>query len=114
MEEEKGIAAGARTHDRLSGDIAGRARPVLNDERLPEPLLQPLAYQARGDIEPAAGRIADDDAHRLRRIGLCLCDTRKGRKHGSTGCYLEELSARQLHRVLLCIDDAEDAPWLRD
>jgi hypothetical protein len=51
-------------HDRLGGDIAAGARPVLDDEWLAEPLRQPLTDQTREDVvRPASGK-ADDDAHR--------------------------------------------------
>src|SRR5262249_10540476 len=36
-DEEERIAVRERAHDRLGGDIAARARPVLNDEWLAEP-----------------------------------------------------------------------------
>src|SRR5262249_36898399 len=42
---------GGRAHDRLGGDIAAAPRPVFDDERLAEPLRQPLAHRARGDVE---------------------------------------------------------------
>src|SRR5262249_7682493 len=41
----KRVAIGTRTHDHLSAYIAAGTRPVLDDERLAEPLLQPLSYQ---------------------------------------------------------------------
>jgi len=39
------MAVGWRTHDRFCGDIGPRARPVIDDEWLAEPLRQPLTYQ---------------------------------------------------------------------
>ena len=52
--QEKRVAVGFRTHDRLGGDIAAGARPVLDDEWLAETLRQPLPYQARNDVDLAA------------------------------------------------------------
>jgi hypothetical protein len=36
------VSIGARPHDRLGGDIAGGARPALDDKLLAKPLGQPL------------------------------------------------------------------------
>ena len=69
-DQEERVAVRRRTHDRLGGDIATGARPVLDDEWLAEPLRQPLTHQAREDVVRTAGGKADDDAHRPRRIGL--------------------------------------------
>ena len=63
------ISVWGRVHDRLGGDIAGRARPILDDKLLTEPLRQPLTHQAREDVGRAPGGKADDDAHRPRRVG---------------------------------------------
>ena len=50
-DQEERIAVRGRAHDRLGADIAAGARPVLDDEWLAEPLRQPLAHQARDDVE---------------------------------------------------------------
>ena len=55
-DQEKRIAVRGRTHDRLGADIGAAARPVLDDEWLAKPLRQPLAHQARDDVERAARR----------------------------------------------------------
>src|SRR5262249_60768656 len=62
--------AARATHARLGGDIAAASGTFLVDERLTEPLRQPLTYQARRDVRTASGREANNDAHRPRRIGL--------------------------------------------
>src|SRR5947208_2453719 len=72
------IAIRGSAHDRLGADIAATAWPVLNDELLTEPLRQPLTHQARGDVERAAGRRANDYPHRPRRIALRPRDGRAG------------------------------------
>src|SRR5262245_9572913 len=79
--QEKRIAIGGRTHDRLGGDIAARAGPVVDDEWLAEPLRQPLPYYAYDNIAPRTGWKSDDHAHRLRRIDLGNCDLREERMH---------------------------------
>ena len=60
-DQEQRIAVRGRAHDRLGGDIAASARPVLDDERLAEPLRQPLTDQARERCRfaPPGGK-ADD------------------------------------------------------
>src|SRR3954454_2153892 len=68
--QEQRVAVGRRVHDRLGGDVAAGAQPVFDDEWLAEPLRQPLTDQPRQDVVRAPGGEADDDAHRLRRIGL--------------------------------------------
>ena len=55
-DQEERVAIRGRTHDRLGGDIAAGARPVLDDELLAEPLRQPLTHQARDDVGRAARR----------------------------------------------------------
>jgi hypothetical protein len=47
--QEKRIAIGGRTYDRLGGDIATRAGPVVDDKRLAEPLRQPYGWPSRSD-----------------------------------------------------------------
>ena len=64
------MAVRRRTHDGGGGDIAGGARQVLDHERLAETIRQPLPEKTRGGVGPAAAGLADDDAHRPRRIGL--------------------------------------------
>ena len=65
------IAVGRRAYERLGGNVGPGARPVLNDDGLAQPFLQPLTDQAPDDIGPAAGGEAYEQAHRTRRIGLC-------------------------------------------
>ncbi len=79
-DQQQRIAVRRRTHDRLGADIAGGARPVLDDEGLAEPLRQPLAHQTCDDVARAAGGKTDDDAHRPRRIGLRPRDARQSRE----------------------------------
>src|SRR5262245_32687065 len=42
---EQGVAVRRCAHDRLGADIAARAWSILDDERLTEPLRQPLTHQ---------------------------------------------------------------------
>src|SRR5262245_54600063 len=76
--KQKRVAVGRRPHDRLGRDIGACARPAFDDERLTEPLRQPLTQQARGKVGRAAGWVADDEPHRPRRIGLRRRHPREG------------------------------------
>ena len=67
IDQEQRIAVRRRTHDRLGGDIAASARPVLDDEWLTKPLRQPLTNQAREmSIAPPA---ANPTTMRTGRVG---------------------------------------------
>ena len=73
------IAIRGRAHDRLGADITSGTRPVVDDERLSKPLRQPLTDQARIDVGSTTRRIANNEAHRPRRIGLRPSKARRGR-----------------------------------
>jgi hypothetical protein len=78
-DEEERVSVGRRPNDRLGGDVAGAAWPVVDDELLAETLRQPLTDQASRYVGCAAGGKADDDAPRPRRIGRpCVATTRPG------------------------------------
>src|SRR5712671_4304010 len=73
--EEQGIAVSRGAYDRFGANIAGRASPILNYELLSDARRQPLADEASDDVIRASGRIADDQAHRPRRISLRPCNS---------------------------------------
>src|SRR5262245_45799311 len=98
--QEKRVAVCGRAHDRFGGDVAVRARPVLDNELLTEPLRQPLTDQTRGDVGPSGRSIADDDAHRPRRIDLRPCDTRHCRKRASACGQMQKLPTGKCHGIL--------------
>ena len=66
---EQGRAVGRRGDHRLGADDAGRARAVLHDELLAEPLGELLRQQPRHHVDAAARRHRHDDAHRLVGVG---------------------------------------------
>ena len=101
-DQKKRIAVRRRTHDRLGGDVAAGARPVLDDEWLAEPLRQPLTDETRDDVGRAAGGKADDQSHRPRRIGLRPSDARDGRQRGSAGRQMQKIPTvgKFRHRAL--------------
>ena len=100
-DEKECVAVGGRPHDRLRGDIAAGARPVLDNELLTERLRQPLTDQAGDNVgRPASGK-ANNDAHRPRRIGLRRRNTRHRGQRGSARCEMEKISAGKFHSLPL-------------
>ena len=75
--EQQRIAVGRRVDRRRGGDIAAGAGAVFHHELLAEMFRQPLAHDARHDIDRAACRKADQPVHRAVRIigGGCRRDT---------------------------------------
>ena len=64
--EEDRMTVRLGLRDALSGDQAVRARTVLDDHRLAEPLRHLRRHQPCQDVDPAAGRKADHDPDRPR------------------------------------------------
>ena len=54
------VAVGRRARDLLGGDVAAGAGPVLDDERLVQDFVEPLADDARQHVARAAGREGDE------------------------------------------------------
>ena len=88
--EQQRVSIGRRVHDGFGADVAAGARTVLGHEGLAQPVGQPLADQARGDVDAAAGGKTGDDAHRPRRIILRFCEPREGRSGDSGAGELQE------------------------
>jgi len=82
--EQQGVAVRRRARDRAGSDVAAGAGSVLDHELLAQPLGEPSADEARSDVGYPAGRIADEETNRPRRIGLRAGKTRHGRKPAST------------------------------
>src|SRR5262245_38949286 len=61
-DQEERVAVRGGANDRLSANIAARARPVLDDEWLTETLGKPLTHQARSHVGSATRRKADNQA----------------------------------------------------
>ena len=91
------IAIRGRTHDRLGGNVAPRARSVLDDKWLCEPLRQPLSHQAGRDVGPPGGRERHDQTHRPRWIGLRESEARHRRQRGGARGQMQKLSAGKFH-----------------
>ena len=98
---EQRITVRRRLHDRFGAEIAAGARPVLDDELLTEPLRQPLPHQARKNIGRAAGGEADDDAHRVGRIGFRQGEARDGRQRDGARGQMQKMAAANFHGIVL-------------
>src|SRR5262249_14668097 len=96
-DQEQRVTVGRGTHDCLGCDVAAGSRTVVDDERLTEPLRQPLTYQARRDVRTASRREANNDAHRPRWIGLRPSDARDCRQRSSAGGQMQKISAGKFH-----------------
>ena len=93
------VAVGRSAGDDLGGKIAAGARPVVDDEFLAELLPERRGNQAHVGVGRGAGREADDDAHRPRRIVVRLGNARDGRERGSGPGELQKLTAAKFHGV---------------
>src|SRR6266404_6123499 len=99
---EERIAVRVCPHDRLGGDIAAGAWPVLDDELLAHSLGQPLGHKARKDVVRPAGGITDDDAHRSRGISLRPCVPRNRRHSSGARRQMQKLTTGWCHGFPTC------------
>ena len=86
--------------DVFGGDIASGPRLVLDDERLAELLGHELREDAADDVVGAARGEADDDADRLRRIGVGARDAWQHRRQHGAARKAEDVAAVDRHAVL--------------
>ena len=70
---EDGVAVGCRASDGKRPDYSATARPVLDHERLAEPLLQALPQHPRQEFRAAAGRKRHDEGDWACGIRLGMC-----------------------------------------
>ena len=97
-DHQQRVAVSRRARDRLQGEIAAATRPVVDDQRLAEPLRQRLTNEPRNDVGRAAGGNEDDQSNWPRRIGLRTCDPRDRRERGSARGQMQKSSAGKFHR----------------
>src|SRR5262245_31296112 len=95
--KEEGIAIWGSADDRLGAEIGASAGPVFDDERLAEPLRQPLADHARDDVSRAARGKWHDQTHRPRRIGLRPRETRHDRQRGGARGQMQKSTTGKFH-----------------
>src|SRR5262249_41339292 len=91
------MAVGGRARHCLGGDLPLGARPVFDDEWLAETLREPLTDQSRKNVGWAAGRKADHDADRSRRIDLRPREARHGRQRDCTRGQMQKFPAGKFH-----------------
>src|SRR5215472_11263777 len=92
-DQEESIAIRSRIRGRLRSNIAVRARPVLDNDLLAEPLRQPWAYQTRSNVMPPTRRETNNQTHRPRRIGLRPRNPRQRWQRGNASGPIQKLSA---------------------
>ena len=72
--EQQCVPIRRRVHRELRCDDAARARPVVDDELLPETPAELARDDTRDEVGVAAGCLRDDEAHgTFGIIGLTLC-----------------------------------------
>ena len=95
--EQQRVAVGGGVDDRFGADIAAGAGAIFNHEGLPQMIGQPLADQARGDVDAAAGGKTGNNARRPRRIVEREGKPRQG-GHGRDGRgEFKEIAAKKIH-----------------
>ena len=68
LREEQRVAIRRALSDRIGGQVARRAGARLHIHALPPVRGQAVGHHPRDDVGRAAGGVADDDPHRLRRV----------------------------------------------
>jgi hypothetical protein len=99
--DENGVTVGRGMRGFLGANIAAGADNILDKELLTEMLREPFRQQPGKDIARSAGTKSDDDAHRVRRIGLGLRDARRCREDRSGASRSENVATGKMHRHLL-------------
>ena len=71
-DQQQRVTVRCSSYNVFDADIGGSTRSVFDDERSDSslPVEQPLTYDARNSVGPAAGRNSDGDVYRPRRVGL--------------------------------------------
>jgi len=80
VQQQKCVAVGRHVDHGFGCDVAGGARPHLDKELLAKLFRQELSDQTCDHVGRAARRLANDDFHRARRIGLRAYGSRKHRR----------------------------------
>ena len=97
VHQEQRIAVGRHMGHGFGCDVAGGARPHLDQELLAKLFREELRDHTRDEIGRAARRLADDDFHRPRWIRLRPCDAGRGRQHGSARGQMQKSTAAKSH-----------------
>jgi hypothetical protein len=98
IDRHQRVAVGRHMGKGFGRDVAGGAGPGLDDELLVQPFRHEIRDQACDDVGGAAGRLADDHAHRARRIGaLGARNVRRGWHCTGSNCKLQKATAINGH-----------------
>jgi len=80
IDGEQRVTVVRRVDDKFRADIAAGSGFHVNDERLAEMVLQPLANQPGVNVGRACGRLRHDDMHWMRGNGVGLRQPGDGRQ----------------------------------
>ena len=86
------VSVARRLRDDAEPDVAARARPIVNDERLAEPFRHAWLDQPHDCVGAATGRKGDDDPDRLVREVRRL---RERRCEAQTRCQQRDRKSRR-------------------
>ena len=73
--DHHGVAVGRRFCDQIGCGGAARRRPIFDDDRLPQPILELVAYGASEHVERAPRWRRNDELYRPVRPRLAVCAT---------------------------------------
>ena len=96
---QKRVAVRERLGHRLGGEIAAGARPIFDHDRLPQGRLHRLRDRARHRVRGAAGRCADQELDRPRRIIVGLQRWRRRQQHAADADDMECATCGRLNRL---------------
>jgi hypothetical protein len=82
-DDEQGVPIGLRFRRGFSAEDTTRPAAIVRDDLLAEPFGQFGGDEAPYDVVAAARRKRNDEAHGLRRIGLCRCHPERQRNRAN-------------------------------
>ena len=86
-------------YDHFRRDIGSGSRPVVDDERLTEPLGEPLSNYSGDNVGRASRGKPDDDVHRPRRISRAPMRPAASRQRGGDRCQMQKFAAGKFQFV---------------
>jgi hypothetical protein len=96
--QEQRVTIGWRLRGDVRADRSAGARAIVDDYRLTPYLRQLRTENARGVVDAAAGCEPHQQADRLRRIFLRVCDAGRGQRNHE---YSNQVQIRGFHARLL-------------
>lgn len=101
------VAVRCGAHHVRRTDVAAGARPVVHHHGAVEPLGEALGQQPRRRVSAATGREGHDQRDRAGRIAGLGDERRRQRRQRAAGQALDELSAKHLRHLCVCVSEAE-------